>query len=358
MTADEQYLLALLRAELRGEAAPDPPEGCMPGGVFAAAERHSVAGMAFYPLERAGRLTACKAWRAERDKAIARDVIQHEEFGRLTQALESAGVRFLPLKGCIIKRLYPQSDMRTMSDTDLLIDEKNAQTARGIMEELGYTCEHFGYDVHDIYYKPPVMNVELHRALFGEEGREFAEIFSDPWSMCECSGARCDFTPDAFFAYVLAHALKHLEEGGTGVRTVMDAWVCVHADLGINAENALALLAPSGRSEEARALLSLAEVWFADCPHTPQTKALEDYVLGSGTYGTVANAAEKKIEKRGRAAYLWGLLFPPFAHMRQHYPVLKKAPVLLPCCWVARLVTKPFVNRAQNAEKLRTALKK
>ena len=361
--SEYKYLIMLLRSVLEGReppALPAPPEGCELNALLTIAQNHSVAGMAYYALEKLlpeGELSA--QWRQVRDKALVKDIIQQQELETLGAALSGAGVRFLPLKGSIIKSLYPQSDMRTMSDIDMLIDEENAAKARDIMAGLGYTCEHFGYDIHDIYYKPPVMNVEIHRALFGEDGREFQKIFADPWSLCKADGARYSFTPDAFFAYVLAHAVKHLEEGGTGIRSIMDLWVCTHSDMGIDAALSLEMLVPSEKSHIALNMLALSEVWFGNRLPDEDTEKLERYIFGSGTYGTVENSAKNRIERAGgRSAYLLRLIFPTFERMREHYPVLKKAPVLLPWCWLVRLVTKPFINRRQNAEKLRTLLKK
>lgn len=356
LTPNERYLLALLRALLRGEGAPLPFEGVSLAGVFDLARRHSVCGMALYALENAGAdipEDIAAKWRQERDLALFKDVSQAVELDNIKQAFESAGVRILPLKGSIIKQLYPQTDMRTMSDIDALIDPQNAQRAREIMESLGYSCEHFGYDVHDVYFKQPVMNVEIHRALFGVEGKEFAEIFADPWEMCEHDGAVYSLAPDEFFAYILAHALKHIEEGGTGIRTVMDVWVCAHSDMEIDAKKALDVLAPSGRADDARALIALGEVWFGAGEYDEATSALQSYILSSGTYGTIANLAANKIRKSGKAGYICGLIFPSFEKMRQHYPALNKAPVLLPLFWAVRLVTKPFINRRQNAAKIR-----
>ncbi|MGN1339463.1 MAG: nucleotidyltransferase family protein [Oscillospiraceae bacterium] len=359
---EQEYLIGLLRGLLYGQQAKELPEGCGFERVFGLAQKHSVAGMAYYAVETlkappAGELA--KQWRQVRDMALVKDITQLAELESISAAFSAGGVRFLPLKGCIIKHLYPQSDMRTMSDIDMLIDPENAEKARDIMAGLGYSCEHFGYDVHDVYHKPPVMSVEVHRELFGEEGQEFQCVFPDPWSLCGIKdGLRYDFGADAFFAYVLAHAVKHLEEGGTGIRTVMDLWVCVHSGVGIDCGRALDILEPSGKSGAARRLVELSEVWFGDGRHTEQTRELERYIFGSGTYGTVENSAANRIRKSGRGGYLVRLVFPTFAHMKQHYPVLKRAPVLLPVCWLARLVTKPFVNRRQNAEKMKMIMRK
>ncbi len=354
------YLIKLLRSLLEGAEPPAMPADCSPLALMELAERHSVAGMAYYAVEKLPPIdleTAVK-WRQIRDKALVRDLTQLMDLEVIGRAFSDAGIRFLPLKGSIIKGMYPQSDMRTMSDIDILIDPENAEKVREIMTELGYSCEHFGYDVHDVYHKPPVMSVEVHRALFGEDGKEFQPVFADPWVNCTADGMRYSFTPDAFFAYILAHAVKHLEEGGIGIRSVMDLHVCLKSEMGISLRRSLDILAPSGKRETAALMAELSEVWFGDRPHSEATRELEKYIFGSGTYGTVENAAANRIARAGKLGYLMRLIFPPFERMKEHYPVLRKAPVLLPGCWLVRLVTKPFINRRQNAEKLKTLMKK
>ena len=362
---DNEYLIVLLKSLLHGDPAEELPEGCDFRRVFELAENHSVAGMAFYAAEALklppkGELAA--QWRQVRDKALVKDITQQAELETIGSAFSAEGVRFLPLKGCVIKHYYPQSDMRTMSDIDMLIDPQNAAKARDIMTALGYTCEHYDYEHHDVYYKPPVMNVEIHRELLGEEGKAFSSVFPDPWSFCarneNSEGLRYDFRDNEFFAYVLAHAIKHLEEGGTGIRTVMDLWVCLHSEMNIDCERVFSMLEPSGRAEQARLLAELSEVWFGEKPHTEQTLALEQYIFGSGTYGTISNMISNDIRRTGKREYIFRLVFPTFTHMKRQYPVLKKAPALLPFCWLARLVTKPFINRRANAEKLRMLTKK
>lgn len=93
-------------------------------------------------------------------------------------AFKEHGMRFLLLKGILMKQHYPQSDYRTMSDIDILIDAENALKVRSVMEELGYETVDYDHDVHDAYHKPPATRIEVHRELFGAEGREYAYIFS------------------------------------------------------------------------------------------------------------------------------------------------------------------------------------
>ena len=63
---------------------------------------------------------------------------------RLFERMEKGQIWYMPLKGTVIKELYPSIGMRQMSDFDILFDKKYAENVREIMLDLGFTCEHFG----------------------------------------------------------------------------------------------------------------------------------------------------------------------------------------------------------------------
>lgn len=363
---EKRYLIELLKSELNGEAAGEMPEECDPNRLFALAEYHSVSGIALYALEKTKTTfngEPYDEWRQSRDKAIVRDITQQMEIERIGESFAAAEIQFVTLKGCRLKQLYPQSDMRTMSDIDLLIDGDNAEKARDIMLGLGYTCEEFGHGVHDIYYMPPVMNVEIHRSLFGERGGEFSDIFADPWKMCKKSEkAGKELTEEAFFSHLLAHAVTHFEDGGTGIRTIADIWVYRHSSCAAKTDDVLKILDSAGKSETAQRLLELSEVWFGDAPRTEQAVETEQYILESGTHGTMKNSAinstKKSIAKNGKVGYVFVKFFPPYKFMCGQYPILKKLPILLPVMWITRIVKKLFGERKENAEKLKMLMKK
>lgn len=50
----------------------------------------------------------------------------------------------------------------------------------------------------------------------------------------------------------------------------------------------------------------------------------------------------------GRARALISAVFMPYDRMKAHYPVLKRWPILLPGCWVLRILQKLKVNRKRN----------
>ena len=356
-----EYLIALMNAAVNRSVPPKAPDSINYHALFELAQFHSVANIALYMLEKAGAdipKDIAALFAQERDKAILADITFQMDYEELCVAFREHGLRFLPLKGILMKQHYPQSDYRTMSDIDILIDDENAQKVRSVMEELGYETVDFDHDVHDAYHKPPATRIEVHRELFGAEGREYSAIFSDPWAMSNASDGAWNFTDEAFFAYLLAHGMKHYELGGTGIRTFMDIHLllqhCEQPDL----QRIYGMFDRAGQRQLCESFIALSEMWFGGGVRTEALAEMEHYILSGGTYGTFSNQVENSIKTKGKAGYILNKLFPDLKLMRQRYPALKKAPVLLPVFWIVRIATKPFTNRRQNAEKIKALLKK
>lgn len=357
-----EYLISLLRSALDGAIPPAAPEGLSLSELFRLAKFHSVANVAYYALERAGAVLPAelkKQWAELRDKAIIADITFQADYEELCGAFAEQGIRLLPLKGILLKPLYPQSDYRTMSDIDILIDPENAERVKAVMEGLGYETADFGHNIHDVYHRPPVTNIEVHRKLFEADELRFEPIFPDPWAMCSASGGVWSFSEDAFFAFLLAHGMKHYEQGGTGIRTFMD--ICLyrrHCGARLDLERIYGMFERIGQRQLCEDFVALSGMWFDDGERTEALSEMERYILSGGTYGTFSNHVARGIKQKGRAGYIRDKLFPNFQTMRYRYPVLNKAPVLLPVFWGVRIVTKPFVNRRQNAAKIKALMKK
>lgn len=358
--SEAAYLLALLKSALSGGEPPEKPEEIEFSEVFRLARYHDVANTAFYAVERLKSppdKALMKEWGETRDRAIVKDLIQQEEYGGISRSFTEAGIRHVPLKGLLLKNDYPQRDFRLMTDLDILIDERERKRAREIMLGLGYRTE--GGDVsEDTYYKEPVMNVELHYSLMLEGfSEDYQRLFDDPWNYVTESGeTEKRFREDYFFAYILAHAMKHYENSGTGIRSFMDFYVYRRKNPSA-VSSALTMFREPRTKKLAEDCVKLAELWFGEGADDGSLAEMEAFVLSSGTYGTFTNGTEYRIKNKGKAAYLRELVFPPLPMMRNYFPILRKAPILLPFCWIVRIATRPFRYRKENLEKLKTLVK-
>ena len=61
------------------------------------------------------------------------------DYREICRTLEDAGIEFLPLKGAIIRELYPQPWMRTSCDIDILVHEESLDAAIAVLcEKLAF----------------------------------------------------------------------------------------------------------------------------------------------------------------------------------------------------------------------------
>ena len=363
------YLIALLAAVLHSEVPPPIPPDLDLGRLHKLASRHSVANMACYGLSRLEPLPVpdkMKAFQNARNKALAREARQELETWQILSALEEHHIKCMPLKGFIIKHLYPQPDMRLMADVDILVDNSQMKKARNIMLSLGYTAEHTGGH-HDVYYKQPVMNIELHRALMPVRTGDLHTYFANIWDRARLqagSSYRYEMSPEDFYIYLLAHMAKHYRGGGTGIRSVMDVWVYnQHYKDQLDWHYIRTELEKAGLHSFAQSMEALAESWFNPEVSNEIYHEMTAFIMANGTYGTNQNAALNKFMQgkkdrdsfsAAKVKYTLRILLPDRQHMSLLFPFLQKLPFLLPLCWAIRGIRTVLYRRSNIRRSLST----
>lgn len=337
------YLIHLVKSVLNGTPPEEKPDSFSFERILDIALHHGVANISYYAVEKLKNkpdLETNKKWAEYRDRAIVKDITQTMEFDAITYALKKENIRFLALKGIFLKDMYPQRDMRLMADIDLLIDQSNMEKANEIMLSLGYETELTSEKDHDAYFKQPMMNVEVHRQLFGPENQSFSAMFSDPWqNTCEISDGVMNFNENWFFLYLFAHLEKHLNNGGTGIRSIMDIYVYLqHKETILDWEFIYSELAKSGKAQVCRDVIAISKMWFGNNQPSDKYIELERFILSSGTYGTRLNSNLNKHKKMGTFRFVLHRLFPPLYIMQLVFPFLKKVPFLFPLMWPVRLI--------------------
>ena len=307
--------------------------------LYRIAERHMLTSIAAYALETAG--ITDHAFKQARAMAIRKTAIMDDETAKVLERLETAGIWYMPMKGAILKDLYPVYGMRQMSDRDIFVDADRMDEIREIMENLGYTVEAFHKDYHDCYVKQPVSRFEMHRRLIGPmSGKTIYSYYLDGKSRLQKDDQNAcgwHFSPEDFYVFMVAHEYKHFSAAGTGLRSILDIYVYLK-NTRINQEYVAAETAKLGIDSFERANRELAQHLFGGEKLTEKDAAILDYVLSSGTYGKEENRAKNQIAEKGRMGYFLSRLTLPYARMEEIYPVLKKMPALYPFCWTHRLV--------------------
>ena len=195
--------------------------------VYEAAQNHKLAAAAGMALESAGIRNG--AFVQAVAKAMRKNALLDADRAELTRKLEEAGIWYMPLKGAILKDLYPRFGMREMADNDILVDATRAQDVGRIMQELGFEVKETGKGHHDEYTKPPVSNFEIHRMLFSGLDSEPCHLYyreMEKRLIPDKDGSfGRHFSTDDLYLYLTAHEYKHYRHGGTGIRSLLDTYV-------------------------------------------------------------------------------------------------------------------------------------
>lgn len=280
---------------------------------------------------------------------------------------EEAEIWYMPLKGAVLKDFYPRLGMREMSDYDILFDAQKTEDVKKIMEELGFVTHTFGSYNEDGYRKSPLTFFEMHRTLFGaRHGKTICDYYADVKTrLIKDNNNQYGFhycfhlTQEDFYIYIVAHEYSHYSAAGTGLRSLLDTYVFLKKHE-LNWDYISTEISKLGISDFEKANRNLSLSLFNGKELTENEKTMLNYILSSGTYGTIESIetnANKKIAEYGRFKYFLKRLTLPYPQMLEEYPVLKKAPFLYPLCWLSRLFIRGlFLRRKQFLSQLKALL--
>lgn len=319
--------------------------------LYRLAKLHSMRAAVNISLSRAG--IADKAFHQAYKKAVRKNIMLDMERTAIFDRFEQQGIWYMPLKGSILKELYPENGMREMADNDVLYDSTRQAEVKEIMLSMGYIAEKVGKTHHDVYMKPPVLNFELHTLLFGYANREFYEYYQNPKRiMLPDEGWKYGFhfSDEDFYLYMTAHEYKHFSGGGTGIRSLLDCYVYMkHKGDTLNWGYISEQCNQLGIADYEQSRRELAVKVFSSNKLSEltavETDLLEKY-LNYGTYGTFAHSTENRIKQySSRSAFIRERLFPDLEFMKQYYPFFYKHKILLPIGYIWRLFKGVFINQ-------------
>ena len=295
------------------------------------------------------------------DMSIKKNILvaayRHEQLRReyetLCNALEKAQIPFLPLKGSVIRQYYREPWMRTSCDIDVLVHEEDLDRAVSMLvEEQGYTYR--GKGSHDAsLFAPNKIHIELHFNLM-EDGiaQESSAVLKNVWETAECRPGWSFFheMPDEmFYFYHISHMAKHFENGGCGIRPLIDLWI-LDSMQDAQAGKRDALLAQGKLLRFANAIRKLSKIWFDCAEYDPVSKQMEDYILYGGVYGNSENRITlQQSQKGGRLRYALSKVFIPYDVIKFHYPILQKRPWLMPLMQIRRWGKLAFCGHAKRS---------
>ena len=354
------YLVQLIGSALSGQKATEKPEKVAWEQVYQLAKQNSVEGLSYFgvvTLEEKPPKEMSRKWKSEVDKVLFRQLHFDEEREQILQEMRAKGLSYLPLKGIPVSGYYPEPGMRSMADNDILYgfveecpeggfcvrggsEKEQEQTIReaqkqmvSIMKARGFKAEHLVGN-HDCFLKEPFYNFEMHRQLV-DEVTNYSAYYKNPWKRAVRDDADpylYHFSDEDEYLFLVVHLHKHFSTTGCGIRNLADVYVFLNKkgntmDWGYLRRE----LEKLGLKDFECSMRTLSQTAFDGGKElSKKEEEILYYLLGSGTYGSMTNNVEHRVEQianqngedigRAKRKYLLKRLFATEEECKSHYP--------------------------------------
>ncbi len=346
-------MLSLLRAAALGEARSFVLSAEEVGTILSLARRHDLSHLMAEALAKGSALPEGELGREmanDRLRAVYREARLSHAADRLYAVLRAEGIPYMPLKGALIRAVYPAPWMRTSCDLDLLLHEEDIERAVAAIEAKLGLSRRPRRAYHDVsLYLDDEVHIELHFSL-RENCEPMDRVLSRAWEYSSpATEGACRYQPTNEFLlfHHIAHTAYHLMHGGCGVRPLLDLWL-MEDNLPYDSDALDALLAEARLLDFAMEARRLAEAWFGAGLHTDLTLRMADYILGGGTYGRLDNRIAVSLAGKSRGRFLLSRIFLPYRTLREYYPALKRHKLLYPFFTVRRWLEVLFTRRRRR----------
>lgn len=366
----QRGILVLIHSAVSGEAK-SLPEGFDLEAALPMIRKHRIGNMVFYGATNCGvdtNLPLMKDLFLETYKYMRVDERQRSQLKKLFAAFDANGIEYMPVKGSLMKQMYPKTDMRIMGDADILIRMEQYDKVRPIMESLGYE-EKLESD-HELVWSHPGLYLELHKRLIPSYNKDYAAYYGDGWQLGHPGKENplCyEMSDEDQLIYVFTHFAKHYRDGGVGLRHMTDLYVYKKVKPNLNESYILGELKKLQLDVFYGNVYETLDYWFEDGAETEVSDMVTKFIFASGVFGThEGHVAAEGLRgsvgsnaKKMRMKKWWNLVFLPYGSMCIKYPVLKKVPILLPIMWPVRwisaLLFKPkTISQQRNRMKMMT----
>lgn len=334
------------------------------------ARKHLLSAAACAALEQTGLMDACPPETAERfrqakAKSIRKTLLMDAEREKVLAAMEARGILYAPLKGAAVNAVYPQYGTRQFADSDILYDAERLWDVRDVMEERGYKTKRLGKTAHDIYYKQPIYNFEMHRKLFQLDGLNdhlsvwaaYYEDVKERLNKDEDNQYGYHFSDEDFYIYFLAHACKHYSGKGIGLRTLLDLYLYRRTKPDLDTAYIAGEVQKLGLADFEAACLRLTEKVFSPAASPALTEGerkMLRLVESGGVYGGTAQFVRSglhrcqgddlKVTAWTKVKYLFRRIFPTWEWYRVNAPFVYRHRWAVPFFWLYRLCRGVFCN--------------
>ena len=267
------------------------------------------------------------------------DYVAEEVFS----AFDKNGIDYMPLKGILLKKMYPCSEMRVMGDLDILIKTEQYPLIKSVFQALNYS--EISESDHELIWNSNGVQIELHKRLIPSYNKDYYSYFGDGWTLAKKhTGTKYQMTDEDQLIYLFTHFAKHYRDGGIGIKQMVDLWVYEKSKSSLDKAYLKNELTSLSLYDFYKNISDTLSVWFENGKANETTDLITETIFSSGVFGKheahvlsegvkLATTSDSKSAKKKKIVHS---IFLPYSSMCKKYSILNRVPVLLPIMWIVR----------------------
>ncbi len=299
--------------------------------------------------DKSAEMTKLMSWYIKR---LMQSENQMYEVSCILDAFEKEGIDCMPLKGTLLKELYPKPDMREMSDSDILIKPFQYDRIKSVMGNAGFAFDKESN--HEYIFKKGTVSIEFHKMLVPSYNKDLYAYYENVWELSRKKDGKehiYEMSDEDNYIYNFAHMAKHYRDGGVGVKHFIDLWLVRQKAAVLDEAYIIKEFKKMDLDSFYKNILDVIGIWFDDEKSNELIDYITENVFSGGAYGSWEKAQiamqtlsdeNSPSPKDSFSSRLWSKLFPSYKSMCYSYPVLEKHPILLPVMWVRRAFSFVF----------------
>ncbi len=360
LSPESEYLITILKSAVSGESVPDAPDNIDWEKLVELSKKQQVYSV-ICPVLNTEKLPSDQAQELQlyNQNELLRIIAMKSELESIENELGKKQVKYMLLKGSVLREYYPQSKMRQMSDIDILFDETKRDDVAEIMKNRGFSVTN-NSDNSDDYFKAPFYTFEFHRNLFFE-GADFCPDLGNVWDKAIADDNKkylYHMDLNDMYIYNICHMYKHFIKSCCGIRFLIDNYLFLKKEndkLNWNyIEKRFNEIGILDFERKTRALTF--NIFDGNILTDDDAKQLY-YYTSFGIYGNSSGTAvqnySKLRENNSKSAagigFVFKRIFPDKKTMECYYPYVKKRPYLIGLAYIQRLFKGIFhLKKAVN----------
>lgn len=207
--------------------------------VFMEAEKQDLVHMIYFSLNKLNlsgtEEKVVNGWKNGVLYSLMRQTQFVEQMGKVLKAFNEENVQVIVLKGLVLKELYPEADLRSMVDADLLVHKEDMKLVEKILSAMGYYQGHSD-SKHTVFLHNSYLSVEIHWKIVDTAfSKEVSYFENNVWNNKEktivCKEEVYSLSLEYQLFHLCLHMAVHLYSVGFGIRQLCDVVVLVESKM-------------------------------------------------------------------------------------------------------------------------------